>query len=139
MVKDVFCKPEGIYTVLVRSGLWIPTPGFNQFSQGESGKCSSPVCLLVRPVGGCYSLSVRGLALVLVISCLVMKKMIATQVRLGSGSRQAGVFYVLSGRCNRPSIFTCFFVVFVPHSTTFANNPKVVESVCGAVSVEQPH
>ena len=32
-----------------------------------------------------------------------------------------------------------FFVVFVPDSTTFAADPRVVESVTGSVSVEHPH
>ena len=56
--------------MLDQSRLWIPTPGFNQSHWDESGKCSNPVCQ--------YGLSVRGLWLVLVVSCLVMKKMIPT-------------------------------------------------------------
>ena len=43
-----------------RSRLWIPTPGFNQSIQGESGKCSS------------------GLRLIAAVSHLVVKKMILT-------------------------------------------------------------
>ena len=32
----------------------------------------------------------------------------------------------------------CFSVVFVPDSTTFTTNPRVVELVTGLVPVEQP-
>ena len=76
MTNDVFCQPEGVYIVLVRSQLWILTPGFNQSSRGESGKCSSPVCLPVWLVKGC--MCVTGLRLVAVVSHLVVKKMIPT-------------------------------------------------------------
>ena len=41
VTDDVSCQPEGVYIVLVSSQLWITTPGINQSSQGESGKCSS--------------------------------------------------------------------------------------------------
>ena len=64
--NDVFRQPVRIYLVLIRSQLWIPTPGFNQSSWGESGKYSSRVNLSVWLVRGCYGLSVKGL-------CLFMK------------------------------------------------------------------
>ena len=43
-------------------------------------------------------LSVRGLRLVAVVSCLVMEKIIPAQVPSGGRSRQAGMQYILSGR-----------------------------------------
>ena len=70
--KWCFLSVKGVYIVLNRSWTWILTPGFNQSSRGESGKYSSPVCLSVWLVGVCYSLSVSGLWLVVVVSFLVM-------------------------------------------------------------------
>ena len=130
----LFCEPEGVYIVFVQSRLWILTTGFNQSSWGESGKYSSPVWL--RLVGVCYSLSVRGLRLVLEVTCLVMKKMIQ---RLGCWSRQAGMVCFPSGSCYRPMFLCVFFMVFVPYSMTFATDPRVVHLVTGSVPVEHPH
>ena len=56
--------------------------------------------------------------------------------RSDSGSKKAGMCYIVLGRYNQPSIFAPFFVVFVPDS--FATNPSVIEMVTGSVSVEHP-
>ena len=69
-------------------------------------------------LGGCYSLSVWGLRLVLIVSHLVMKKMILVPSQV---------------------IFARFFIVFVPDSTTAETDPRVVESVTGLLPVEHPH
>ena len=38
-----------------------------------------------------------------------------------------------------PSFSRAFFVVFVPDSTTFATDPRVIESITGSFPVEHPH
>ena len=43
------------------------------------------------------------------------------------------------GRYNHPSIFEHFFVVFLPHSSTFVTSPRVVELVVVSAPVEHPH
>ena len=60
-----------------------PTPEINQQSPGGSGKCPSLICLSVRLVRASYGLSVQGLRVVLVVSCLVIEKNITirSQVR----------------------------------------------------------
>ena len=45
---DDFKLPDCVHIVLVQSCFWILTPGFNQSSQGEAEKCSSPVSLSLR-------------------------------------------------------------------------------------------
>ena len=56
MHKPTVLENRGVYSVILR---------INQSSRGESGKCSSAVCLSVWLVGACYSLSVRGLQFVM--------------------------------------------------------------------------
>ena len=47
------------------------------------GKCSSPVCLTIRLVRAYYGLSVKGLRIVMVVSCQVMDKNIQTPSKVG--------------------------------------------------------
>ena len=70
MINDELQQPKGVYRVLVRSLLTIPTPEINQSSQGWSGYVSSFVGLSLRLVLAWYSLTVRGLLSVVVASYL---------------------------------------------------------------------
>ena len=69
MTNDVFVSQRRGYIVLVQSRF----PLFNQSSQAEYGKCSSPVGLALRLVRGCYNSSVRGLRLAVVVSHFDLK------------------------------------------------------------------
>ena len=92
MTNDVFLSARGsLYGFgFIPSGSHLD---FNQSSGSDSGKSSSPVGLSVQLVGGCYGLSVKGLQLVTVFSCLV-KKMIPTQSQVRIFSQAS--WYVLS-------------------------------------------
>ena len=92
----------------------IPTPGINQSSRGEPGKCSSPVCLSIRLVRACYGLSVGGLWLVAIVSRLVVDKI---KVRSGSSSKQAGMHYVTIQH------FFTLFSGFLSLTPDFCNRP----------------
>ena len=61
----------------------IPTPEINQFNRGGSGHCSSLVGLSIQLVVALYSLSVKGLWLILVVSHIVLEKSIPIPSQVG--------------------------------------------------------
>ena len=83
-----------------------------------------------------YGLSVRGLGIELVVFRPVLYKTSRPWGRSLSRSRQAWMYHVLLGRCNRPSIFLPLFVDFYAQPPTFAAVARVVGSAVGSAPVE---
>ena len=124
-----------VYIGLVRSRLWIPTPGFHQSSRGGSAKRSNAVCQ--------YGLS--GLA----TACLLGFMACHSSFLFCRGENhpnpksgwnidpdKPGCTMSCQGDLTDP-IFLCAFSDFL--SPTFATDPGVVESITRLVPVEHPH